>query len=252
MLIFGLAGFLGAIYFVVYFWGLGRSFPQFENTFTTMEKPIIAIPWDSPIWSNLSSEKAKRVAAWVDVYRSKDGSLRALPSQFRPAPQDPVDQHLENQGPSLSEGIKPHLQRPLILNVVSNTDHIDTQINTELGPLNLKQVLVQSEYDNVMLSIKTFQPMWAYGASAADRVRWNMFASLGLTPAVTFGGDVYVSPLKVRNLNPMNISIQNEIKRRSLLLMIGPLDNVDEVRQAQAFEPAAYFVTSPEAFDALP
>lgn len=250
LLLVGLVVTLSVIYFVILFWGLGRNLPQFKHVFMTMEKPIVIAPTELDIWSRVGGDD--KAVAWLDVYRSKDGQLRALPSSLRPLPQDPPDKNLQNEGVPLREALTPHLRRGLILNVVSNVDRVDEQIFEVLEPLKLSTVLLQSEYDNVMSSIKLKFPLWIYGTSAADRVRWMMFSSLQLAPAATFNGDVYVTPLKVRQLDAFNATILQEIRRRGLLLVIGPLGTAAEVQQAAVFSPDGYFVTSLEAFDALP
>ncbi len=252
MLVFGLIATMAVIYFVVLFWGLGRTLQKFEHPFAKLEKPQAAVPWDSEIWTTATEAQKARVILWVDVYRSKDGQLRALPSRLRPDAQDVLPKEIGDEGRNLKELLTEFTDRPIILNVLSSVDRIDTQVNDELADLKLPRVLVQSEYDNVMLSIKRLQPMWIYGTSASDRVRWNMFVSLGLAPAVNFTGDFYVTPLHVRNLPAMNAGILAEVNRRGLMLLMGPLSTVDEVRQAQAFHPNIFFVTSSEAFTALP
>jgi hypothetical protein len=252
MLVFGLTATCCLIYFVILFWGLGRTVQKFEHPFSKLPTPQAAVPWDSPIWAGLSAGQKERVIVWIDVYRAKDDSLRALPSNLRPQPQDPSPRNLDTVGPTLKSLVETHLERPLILNVVSNVDSIDLQLDRELKDFKLPRVLVQSESDNVMQSIKKLQPLWIYGTSSSDRVRWNMFSSLALTPAVTFTGDIFVAPLRVRNFAGINAAILTEINRRGLLLLVGPLANNDEVRQAQGFNPDIYFVTEPEAFAALP
>lgn len=252
MLVFGLIATMAVIYFVVLFWGLGRTLTKFEHPFARLEKPQVALPWDSAVWATATDAQKSRAILWVDVYRAADGQLRALPSSLRPEPQDVLPKDVGDEGRALRELLASHAERPIVLNVLSSVDGIDTQLNAELADLKLARVLVQSEYDNVMQTIKKLQPMWIYGTSASDRVRWNMFTSLGLAPAVNFTGDAYVSPLSVRNLPAMNAGILKEVNRRGLTLLMGPLSTVDEVRQAQAYHPDIFFVTSIEAFTALP
>lgn len=253
MLVFGLLAALAAMYFMILFWGLGRTLPHFEHPFSKLEFPQAAAAWDSAIWATAPPEQSKRLIFWIDVYRAQDGRLRVLPSALRPEPQEVLPKNLGDEGPLAKELLQGrNSDQPVVLNVLSNVDGIDLQLHEELKDLALQRVLVQSEFDNVMTAIKKLQPMWIYGTSASDRVRWNMFASLGLAPAVTFTGDIYVSPLKVRNLDAMNSAILNEVRRRGMLLLMGPLGSVDEVRQAQAYYPDIYFVTSLDAFAALP
>lgn len=280
--ILGLAAFFAMIYFAILFWGIGRSHPRFEHSFTALPKPLVFLSWDSPSWlesvvpaatvakpltstkvdgnsTNAESSHASRRAGaipWFEVYQSQDGTLRALPSRFRPQPQDLLPKNIGNEGPPLKEAIAEYLKNPgvtalspIAFQIHSNVDGIQDQFEEELIEFKLKNVMVQSEFDNIMGSIKTNRALWIFGTSAADRVRWMTYSSLGLAPAVTYTGDVYYSPMKVRKIEALNSDMTAEVKRRGLLLILGPLNSNEDVLQAKKFEADGYLVDSLDQLD---
>lgn len=255
-LVLGIAVISAIVYFSILFWGLGRSLPHFENPFSTMPQPMVLMPWDSKLVEIQTPGLLERRVLWFHVYRDADGSLKALASNQAPSAQEEVPINTSTEGPRLRDAVARWVnlnpQPGFVFQIHSNVDGIQNQFVDELKGLDLKRVLVQSEFDNVMQTIKVFQPMWAYGTSASDRVRWMNFAALGLAPAVTSRNDIYVTPLKIRNIPALSRGIVDELRRREDLLWIGPLMTHAEVEQARQDQANGYFVTTPEAFEALP
>ena len=262
MFVLGLSVVCAIIYFTFLFWGKGRPIHSFDHSFDLKGKPYVILPWDSemastpenPRWSELQSKlknKGGTLALWIDVYRDQSGSLKALPSQFRPAPLGKLHPEVKDQGVLLSEVIKKWGNGPYVLNVHSNVENIDIQLTKEFESLPQAKALVQSEYDNVMLSTKTIRPLWSYGTSASDRMRWMTYGSLGLIEAVNFKGDVYLSPLSVRSLPAIDSKIVTEVHRRQQSVILGPLNTAADAEVALALDADGYFVTSEEALAAL-
>lgn len=240
-------------YFAIYFWGLGRTIHHFENPFSQLKRPLVAASWDSKdIWEHLGRDRdANDFVVWIDVYRNSAGELRALPSSLRPEPQDLVAHDLKDEGPVLLEVVQKWKSHPLVFSIHSNEDNIDGQFNDLIKGENLTRVLVQSEFDNVMSAIKTLQPLWLYGVSASDRVRWMTLSSVGLAPAAPLNGDVYVTPLKVRKIEALNETIVTEAHRRQMFIIAGPLAGAGDISKAKELGVDGYFVTNLEGLKSL-
>lgn len=205
--------FLGMIYFTVFFWGQGRNFVPYENQFLSQKKPWIFV----------------RNQNWIQVEQDKSGLLRIAKSPLE------VSQWLEKNKPEF-----------LFLEVMNNKSQIHEQITALIPKTMVEHVLLQSEYEVILKSLKDLNPRWAFGSSSADRLRWKTFDSLGLAGAVNFSRDVYVAPLKDQNGFGISAGIISELRRRKLPFIVGPLKKSSEVEEALLLNADGYLLEKPD------
>jgi hypothetical protein len=105
------------------------------------------------------------------------------------------------------------------------------------------RVLIYSEYDVVMRSLKEQLPRWVYGSADGERTRLLMFDALRLQSAATIKGDFYFTPLKSGSVKMISETIKHEIERRQLPLILGPLMNDSEVNDAVKLSPKGFITT---------
>lgn len=220
-LIFSLGVFGALIYGMFYVWGYSRSFPVYENEFLKQQKPWVFLP--------ASFKPRPPEIPWVEIEQSKEGLL-VVPA--------------ENQ--SFADWVSKNPTLFLALHVLNSKEEIHEQISKLIPASMEEKILVQSEADVILASLKNIRPRWAYGSSIADRVRWKSFDSLGLVSAVTFSRDVYFSPLYDRNGDKLSESLVSELRRRHLNLVIGPLKTAEEVQEAKKYQPDGYYILSPD------
>jgi hypothetical protein len=220
-LILGLFLASALVYGIIFFWGQGRAYPAFTNQFLQQKTPWVLVP-----------ENLKPLAGeipWVEVFQDTDGLLKISDTQQL-----------------FSDWLSKEKPKFLALDVINSKEQIHEQISSLLPEGYEEHVLVQSQNDVVLASLKNLRPRWAYGASIADQVRWKSFDSLGLIGAVTHSRDVYVTPLIGRTGENLNTSIVNELRRRNLFLIIGPLSTAEEVQAAKKFAPDGYLLLNPD------
>jgi hypothetical protein len=204
-------------YGIIYFWGKGRTYPAYTNEFLNQKKPWVFVP------ENLSPLEEE--IPWVEVEQDAQGILQVVSSKL------PFPEWLEKNKPKF-----------MAIHVLNSKAEIHEQISSFLPKLWDEKVFIQSEIDVVLAALKEIRPRWAYGSSVADRVRWKSFDSLGLVSAVTHTRDVYVTSLSDRNGENLSDSIVDEIRKRKLFLVIGPLKTAEEVQLAQHFKPDGYII----------
>lgn len=205
------------VYGIVFFWGAGRTYPAFSNEFLKQPKPWVLVPQNQkPLPSEIP---------FVDVQQDSDGLLKISPD-----------------GTTFSDWFQKYKPNFFAINVLNSKSEIHHQLDTLVPKGWEEKVLVQSEIDVILASLKGLRPRWAFGSSVADRVRWKSFDSIGLVGAVTHTRDVFFTALNDRNGEILSDSIVAEIRKRNLFLVIGPLKTAEEVQFAKQFNPDGYLI----------
>jgi hypothetical protein len=109
-------------------------------------------------------------------------------------------------------------------------------------------VLIQSDTEIVIKSIKEQKPLWLFGTSRSDVMKIVSFDSIGLGPASPFHGDVFISPLKIMNRAAFNEDVLTEIRRRKKLVILGPLLTEQEIVDARSLKPDGYIYDNSRLF----
>jgi hypothetical protein len=133
-----------------------------------------------------------------------------------------------------------------VINCNDNVDSIHLQLMKAIEDAKaLDRVMIQSDYNTILISAKQLQPMVVFGSTVADLTRLKTFDSMFLLPAAPFKGDVFFTPLTYRNRSVINKDIVQEMKRRFKKVFIGPLNSHDELETAKQYEPDGLFVADP-------
>ncbi|MFZ4405296.1 MAG: hypothetical protein ACOYOK_14440 [Pseudobdellovibrionaceae bacterium] len=180
---------------------------------------------------------------WVDVKSDVDsGEL------FLEHPEDRLTHSKNSAKPAEAQTLVQALQQwpnqRFILNIVDNVMNIHFTVINSIKDLDPDQrILIQSETDVLLRSIKERKPQWLYGSSRADLMRWLSFQSIGILPATPLKGDVFIVPLNYRpNKASLNPGVIEELLRRNKKLIIGPLKTAEELVQAQNFKADGYVI----------
>ena len=213
---------LGVSFLTIRFWGLGRTPEHFDHPWMQIKTPWIIVPLA------LESQAPKDAFLWIDVVRSKEQNLYALKDNLDFSRPQWSDQELAPHAQELKSVLEKERGRNLVLNIRSNVDGIDLQISDLVGKSGEGRVLIQSDYDLVIQSIKRLQPLWLYGSTTAEKVRFRTFESLWIETATPFKGDVYVGPFEQKHVTLLTETIFKEIKRRGKKVIVGPVQSKEE------------------------
>jgi hypothetical protein len=239
VILFGtvLAGFLSLG--IIYFWGMGRVYPKYDHPFLAAKKPWIVLP--RPLSEDSAvTKKIPEFVTWIDVYRNKENTL--------------IVDSLQSTQP-LSEVLPKLKGHRVILNIASNVEDIDRQIVEFLAPyVSNTPILLQSEYDVVLRATKEDSANMPFGSSQSDRLRFDTFSGMapwagGLLPATPFHGDVYISPLKWKNVSLISPLIVQELHRRQKDVIVGPLRTTEELQQAQSLAPDGFILQNKDVLE---
>jgi glycerophosphoryl diester phosphodiesterase len=249
-------------------WGLSTPYQRFEHAFMNGQNPkisvnvhkqseaekVIAAKPDAILWLDIRFTKDRRFVilaeseilatlveknlganSWKGSYINRYGfdEIRAL------FPQAPLLEDMLNAFP----------QSRFILNIVDNVPEIHTDLVKHLEPFQLdERVLIQSDTDIIMKSIKTEKPKWLYGTSHADLMRLMSFDSVAILSATPFGGDVLIAPVTIKKRDGYNMNIVNEIHRRKKDVFLGPINTLGEYDAVRQNQPDGIVFSSAELF----
>lgn len=134
---------------------------------------------------------------------------------------------------------------PLFIWVRDNVENIDLRLEPILKK-HQASLLVHSEYDNVVKSIKKLIPNLLYGTGVGQRIRFLMLSSIGLEPVAAIDGDLLITPLREKSVRTASIEMKNEILRRQKIFILGPLNDIDANHQAVSFGATGYLTSYPQ------
>jgi len=231
---------VGMILASVHFWGLGRAPDVFDHPWLHLQTPWMIVPL------KLKDQAPPTALLWIDVVRSREKNLYALTGSIDLTQTEWPDDELKKVGSSLPELLNTIKDRNLVINIVSNATDIDLQMSDLIGKSGEGRILIQSDYDLVLESIKKLQPLWLYGSSQSDRVRFATFASMWIVTATPFKGDVYVGPFRQRKITLLTPEIASEVKRRGKKLIVGPLETKAELELALRLGADGVFIDQAE------
>jgi hypothetical protein len=227
----------------VHFYGLGLRYKPFEHKFLEVKTPWIVTGWEQSFFL----EKNPEIILLATVYKDGNGTFLIAPSREKMMKSADREQEPSPARPLLSEFLQKFPTQRLVLVIVDNVEDIDRQLDAMLTKESrTERILIQSDYNLVLESLKKLQPLQLYGSTAADIMRFKSFLSIGILTAVPFKGDVYFVPLKLKNRDTVNKDIRDELARRHKKLIIGPLETTEEIEQALSLEADGVYVENPE------
>ncbi len=232
------------------FWGLGLPHQEFKHPFFE-QRAIYTVQVENLGQAADAMKADPAVVLWLDVRISKDRKLFVLSqttahsflkpenmgSDFRGSKTYMYDwaqiKTYFTEAKPLTDFVSQFPQQRFIVNVIDNHDQIHELLTKELSECSPeKRILVQSETDVILKSVKDKEPFWIFGTSLPELTRLVTFSSIGLQPAISVRGDVMISPLRLHERTFINEEVLIEMKRRLKKVLLGPIKNDAELNQA--------------------
>lgn len=219
-------------------WGLGQQYPEFEHPFFENGTPpaiIIKVKSETEMAEALKAKPDAMI--WLDVQTTQDRKLIVFSLDLNPqqmsieAYRGPKSlaypfQQLKNMRPEiqeLREIAAKYPQQKFVLNILDNVEGVHTGLAETLKSLSPeKRILLQSNYNVIMTSLKELEPFWLYGCSQADLMRFLTFESMWILPATPFKGDVYIAPFVLLGRPAFHETTLEEVRRRKKKIVLGP------------------------------
>lgn len=232
------------LFISVRLWGEGQTYRPYESAFWHKNEasPFIIIPWEQ----NYFLEKNPNWILWADVYRGDNQDILVRPWIERDLKIKDLERTPSPARPLLVELLKKYPQARWVINCNHNVQDIHLQlakIFTETG--SSEKIILQSDYNTILISTKDKAPLVLYGSTPADLTRLKVFDSLWLLPAAPFKGDLFISAFKYRNIPTLNRDIALELKKRFKKIILGPLSNETEIQQAMELSADGLFIVDP-------
>lgn len=219
-------------------WGLGQQYPDFQHPFfENVALPAVILKVENEKELEEAIQKKADVMIWLDVATTNDQKLIVFATDLTPqkmsieAYRGPKSlayplQQLKNMHPEiqeLREIVAKYAQQKFVLNILDNVQGVHTGLVEVLKDLSAeKRILLQSNYNVIMTSVKELEPFWLYGCSQADLMRFLTFESMWILPATPFKGDVYISPFVLLGRPAFHESTLEEVRRRKKKIILGP------------------------------
>lgn len=254
-------------------WGLSMNYQRFDHPFwgDDSRKPWIALRFASLDEARRAIALREDLILWIDARVTADqrvltltpGAIRHLlveksfpadkwrgpfPNRYR------LDELrvLFPEAPLLEDVLREFPRQRVIINLVDNVTDAPSALVKALETGSPDQrILVQSETDVLIKSVKEQKPQWLYGSSIADLMRLMSLESVGILSACPFRGDVLIAPMKVSGRDAFTAGVIDEIHRRKKEVFLGPLEDGSEYDAARQHSPDAFILSSLELFHAL-
>ena len=256
----------GVLLLMTRFWGLSQGYQAFAHPFLEPAKPWYAVQvFDLKEAASLVQKK-NDVIFWLDLAKTQDNQFLVINPHRRVdlTPELMKDAYhgektyfydlrvlriAYDQESLLQDFLEKFPTTRMILNVRDNAMAVHTSI---VDLINLQKassrVLIQSDTELVLKTVKDLQPLWLYGTSRSDTMKLLSFESIGLLPTCSFMGDVFIAPFKIHGRPAFNAAVLEEVRRRQKTIFLGPLENEAEVLAAHGLKPDAFIYANSELF----
>lgn len=216
---------------LVRFYSLSKAHPTYDSGFLAAggeasPQGFLLPPSETKVWTlealQILAKEHPKVIIYAGVKKTVGGDLvlgGRDPENFKTNEQKavPLGVALENLP-----------QSRFILDILDNVENIHELVAGRIKNANAaNRVVITSEFNVVITAIKDLLPKSMFGASIADRMRFNAFSSMFILPATPFKGDVYFTPPRHRNIVIINAEIAQELKRRGKPLFLGPVSEAE-------------------------
>lgn len=239
-------------------WGMGQQYPDFQHPFFEgTPSPLIIVKVKSEKDLQEAYQQKPDAAFWLDVETTKDQKIIVFSRDLK-AKEMSIEayhgpkslaypfQQLQNMHPEireLRELLTKFPAQKFVLNILDNVTGIHTGLIDELkGLAPEKRILVQSNYNVILTSVKELEPFWLYGCSQADLMRFLTFESMWVLPATPFKGDVYIAPFILVGRAAFHESTLEEVRRRHKKIILGPALDKKEFDDATRLKADAILV----------
>lgn len=251
---------VGSILMILRLWGLSLPVNDYQSEFFHTTEPWLGFNVTTEAELTQALEKKQDVVLFFNLRVSADHVLyvqapeifeSALAhTQFKkedykgPKPSNYEFSFLKKEFPgifSIEDVFQKYPQQRLILNLMDNARDIHTDAVNLIRKYKLgNKIIIHSQVDVILKSIKELEPLWLYGTSQAEVTRLLSLDSLGVLPAASMRSDVFIVPLKIMNRPVFTESLNQELLRRKKKIMLGPLLSLEEFESAQKFKVNGY------------
>lgn len=237
------------IWFVLRMRGLSRTAEAFDHEFLHQDLQLIAMA-DTPEQAMKTFQSTLQIRPQTIIgfrtYLSKDRKLFVAANRDLIRPFESKELLAQGQK-TLRQVVEAIPKARLLIWIDDNIYDIHKVFVEELEGLDLdKRLLVHSDFDAVLQSIKVIKPMWIYGTGTGETTRLISMNSIGLAPIVTMNGDIFISSLKHGKRLLMSESLQNEIRRRKKPILAVIEDTESDLVNAKLWEVDGYVTTRPD------
>ena len=132
-----------------------------------------------------------------------------------------------------------------IFNVLDNAIDIDRYLTEWITKNEFQnQVIITSDTDLIISSVKELNPLWVYGTSLSDLTKIMTMASINLESLVNFRRDYFITPVILKNRDVLNPKIILEMKKRFKKVAIGPVRTDQDREKALQLYPDILILAS--------
>lgn len=252
-IILGTVAFFVMTLLTLRFWGLGLRHQEFQHDFYSASHPyifqiqnvgqandVLHLSSDAPLWLDVRITKDHQFFVQDPGEAMAILTPKVLGKNYQGGKPYFYDYaFIKSLFPDLKTVEDFLIQYPnqrFVLNIIDNAESIHKHLQKTLKDHNPeKRLLIHSEVDVVIDTLKKEQPFWLYGMTLPELTRLTAFDSIGLAPAIEIRGDVLVSPIKRRGRSLITASLLEEIQRRKKKVFLGPLESDSEIQMALEF-----------------
>jgi hypothetical protein len=241
--------------------GLSSSYTPYDPPLLKAPQPwiILQFPESFDKQETLQSLLSTQNNFWIglEVRLCKDGTFYAASTAFLKA-------HSMNNLLSLTSTqieqmnsignlqkvediIAKYSKQNFVLFIKDDQKEIDLRLQAFLTRTKASdRILIDSEYDNVLTSLKELHPLGLFGSGIGERTRMLMMSGLYIESISSLKGDAWITPLYQGKAPLLNQHLRAELSRRYIPLIIGPINNANEYQEAKKFTPNGYILSTLE------
>ncbi len=258
------------VWCTLWMWGQGLTYKPYDHPLLSWEskagKPALALSTNSLQEAKDFLQKDSDRILVLNLRISADGhfftaSPGALDFVFKLSELEPAlykgNKHFYYQYTDLKRfspdliSIEDWIQlkpRFWIFNILDNSLDIDKHLTlwTEKNELQNK-IVITSDADIVISSMKDLHPLWIYGTSLSDLTKLLTMASVNLETLVNFKRDYFITPISIKNREVLNPKVILEMKRRFKKVAIGPVHTDQDLEKALKLQPDVLILDSATA-----
>lgn len=110
------------------------------------------------------------------------------------------------------------------------------------------RILIQSEQDGILKTLREKKPTWLFGTSQARVTQLKILASIGLEAMAPLKGDVYVTEVEINHNQVLTDAMIGELKRRKMPIFVGPVASVEQAKELLARGANGIITSQPSLF----
>ena len=254
------------IFFTLKIGGLSSNYTPYDHPLLKAPQPwiIAEIPEDLEKIDQLIIEQSSRKNLWlsIEVRINRDETFYAASTSFLKYHSLPnllklTNSEIEQKNSivklqKVEDLLLKYSKQNFLLYVKDDQKEIDLRLQALLTKTKASdRVLLGSEYDNVLSSLKELNPLGLYSTGSGEKTKMLMMSGLYIESVSGLKGDVWITPLYFGKAPLLNPHLRAELKRRFIPLIIGPINDEKEFLEAKNFTPNGYIFAKPELLNLI-